>query len=475
MSAAPIPPLRPILGPGEYRVVWQVPAKDGSITQLDGDLELIADRPPRATAYGELPAVFTFADGTKSASFPQSHDGGNVHGRMLNGMYVLLIDTTVEALFPDRTLLHARAALVGSTEPPRDVPTIARIEVQVEALDAFSAIPPIGEIRRPQAGDPPQRYLDTEWSARGEPGSTQTSSDNGAKVEFRYYYSQSLSDWWAFGVSFSPVVLITPTAPIDFGDAFSDWIEPLRSLVSISVGEPKHLTYVAVDLDGGDRRSPFQVYGSALRQQPFASHGAEVRQHAAAFRFGPDEHSLLALLRTWQQLTIDRHPLLETYGALLHARDQHPRSRFLLLVQAIEGLYGYETRATYDARVAAHLARRGEVFDALKSADADVLAFLEKFLMKRPPSSLDEAISKTLKAAPVDVLPVLKATRLLRGNANVPGQLRVIRNKLAHGERGYDPMDIFELVAPLDGVVRASLIRVLGGNAASQRKAQEPV
>jgi hypothetical protein len=45
----------------------------------------------------------------------------------------------------------------------------------------------------------------------------------------------------------------------------------------------------------------------------------------------------------------------------LHARDQHPRPRFLLLLQAIEGTHGHETKASFAKRQKKHTGARDEV------------------------------------------------------------------------------------------------------------------
>lgn len=472
MTDGPTPPLRPILEPGEYRVLWQVPDKNGTIVPIDGDLVLAADRPPRAMAYGDLPGTWAVANGAKSAAFPQQHDGGEVHGQLLNGMHVVLIDTVVEASMADRTRLIGRAALVGRSAAPQHV-LVRRIEVQVEALDAFVAIPPL----KPEPAEPPdatKRYLESEWTAVGEPESTQEWSDDGAEVAFRYYVSRSFGDWWAFRVTFSPVVLITPNEPISFTAAFDDWVTPLRNIISVSTGRAQPVTHVAVDLaDDDDRSVTFQVFGSALHQRPYASFGNTVRKRHPSFRVAPTQLSLLKLLRRWQEMEAEHHPLVETYGSLIYAKDQHPRARLLLLLQAIEGLYGHEHQAAYEARVVKHTARRVEVLEALAEVSADVLKFVKKYLAKTPPSTLDEAIMKTLQTAPVDVTGQLAATKLLQDAENVPAGLRVMRNKMAHGVLSYDVMDLYEIVQPLEGVVRANMVRVLGGSDDDQRRAQE--
>ncbi|GEP49272.1 hypothetical protein FVP74_07440 [Microbacterium saccharophilum] len=475
-------PLRHLLEPGEYRVQWTIPSREGGEITLEGDLELIADRPPRAHAYGEIPDTYsTGGPGERVASFPQSYAGGLVRGHLLNGQHVLLVDTTIDIVFPERAVLHARAALVGRDPAPKGDLSVTKVKAQVEALDAVTAIPPIRKTKVPMQVPPGKRHLDWSWKAYGHPDSTQTWADADAAVEIRFLNSYSAADWYAFRVTFSPVVLITPSVPLTFDAVFDDWIEPLRRIISLSTGRRERLTYVSVTLAGesatttDDEEAPeFQVYGSAIHQDPYASRGADAGRLSPVFRFSPQGMSLLRMLRRWQELAAGHHPLLESYASLMYARDQHPRSRLLLLIQAIEGLYGYETADAYQSRRQAHQARREEILAHLaQSQDEDTMRFVKKHLLKSPPASLEEALGKTLKAAPVNIVPVLKATPLLAGHESVPTGLRVIRNDLAHGNRGYPAEDLYEIVGPLDGVVRAKLLGALGCGESIQRRAQE--
>ncbi|QHC71752.1 HEPN domain-containing protein [Rathayibacter sp. VKM Ac-2801] len=389
------------------------------------------------------------------------------------------MDTTIDVVLPDRAVLHSRAALVGRDHAPDGDLSVNRITARVEGLDAVTAIPPIDKTELPIRMPPGTRHLDWSWKAYGQPDSTQTWADENAEVEIRFLNSYSAFDAYAFRVAFSPVVLISPAAPMRFDAVFGDWIEPLRRIISLSTGRRERLTFVSVTLSSApdlaaDEGEEFQVYGSAIHQTPYASRGGDVGKLSPVFRFSPEDMSLLSMLRRWQELADEHHPLLESYASLIYARDQHPRSRLLLLIQAIEGLYGHENRAVYDRRREAHRARREEVIALLaQTHEQEVLTFVKDHLMKSPPASLEEALGRAFKAAPINVVPALKKTALLSEGDSVPSGLRQVRNDLAHGNRGYPAEDLFEVVGPLDGVVRANLLRVLGCDAAAQRGAQQ--
>lgn len=186
-----------------------------------------------------------------------------------------------------------------------------------------------------------------------------------------------------------------------------------------------------------------------------------------------EHESLLSLVRRWQGLSRAHHPLLETYGSLIYAQDRHPRSRLLLLLQALEGLNGYETQEEFAARSERHTTMRDEVLEMANARlDASARRFLKDHLAKRPPESLESALSRVLKAAPADVVDDMYRSRLLSSYESAVAGLRDVRNALAHGRKGYDADELQEVVEPLEGVVRAHLLRVLGCSIETQDRAQ---
>lgn len=171
----------------------------------------------------------------------------------------------------------------------------------------------------------------------------------------------SAPEGFFYRVTFSPVVLIKLTTPIPLEHALSDWIEPLRRIVSLSTGRQEPVTYLAVGTTPSEDadRQPLQVYGSGIQQQPFASRANDIRVIHRSFQVSPNDMSLLDLLRAWQKLRDDHHPLLETYADMMHAPTQHPRSQLLLLLQALEGLHGHETQQGYATRSVRRTGNRG--------------------------------------------------------------------------------------------------------------------
>lgn len=462
-------PLHQILEPGEYRAQWEVPDQSGKTLLLDGDLEIKADRPPRGYVNGDLAAWEAVGEG-RHAAFPQVYEAGIVRGKLLNGMTVVLLDTRVSVWISERAILDTPAALVGRDDELAQGNLVAALEVQVRGIDAMSAIAPIARVQLPvsSAGT---RYLDWKWGADGNPDSTQVWADENAEVKLKFYSSVSAPEGFFYRVTFSPVVLIKLAEPISLERALDDWIEPLRRIVSLSTGRQEPITYLAAgaaaasDVD----HQPFQVFGSGVQQQPFASRANDIRTIHRSFQVSPQEMSLLDLLRAWQRLGDEHHPLLETYGDMMYAPQQHPRSQVLLLLQALEGLHGHETQGKYATRSATHTTERDSaILELTGKISAAAMRFIKSNLARRPATSLDQVLRETIAGLPKDLTPEIAATRLVVAAMSDPRKpnssydaLRIIRNDLAHGSRGYPAADIDQVARLLDRVVRAQLLRLL--------------
>lgn len=460
-------PLGPIIEPGDYRATWQVPARGGGFVQLEGELQLAADRPPNATAFGEVPGTHAqLPDGSFQAGFPQVYPAGDARGRLLNGREVVLIGVQ-SIVWPGQVELSTGAALIGRSAPEQ-TSQVRAVRIQIENLDAVAAVPPLARIRYPNW---PSGQTEPHWEAWPRDDSKVTWRDSDAKVELDWRGATSPPNGHFFRVQFSPVLTVEFEQVRPFDEVFRDWVEPLRRIVSLATGRAERTTYLEIDLDGAEP-STFQTYGTAIHQEPYASGPNTGRTLSLAFRFGSEERSPLTMLRLWQQYEREQHPLLETFGSLMYARDQHPRARFLLLIQALEGLYGYDTAAGYDEQVERHMQARAKVIEAAAVLDPKSRRFLNRYLMKRPPSSLDQALAKTIGSVPVNIADELAELPLLAEYDNVYAGLRTVRNELAHGRRGREPQDLQQAVVLLDGVVRAHLLAALGCAVDDQKRAQ---
>ena len=488
------PPLKLLVEPDEYLCTWLLPGTDGDPNGHAGAIDLQPDRPPVGSVHGHLPIRWTeTATGGFGAGFPQEVQLPYLQARLVNGYDVALVDVSITYWFAGQGTVRAGSATVGAPSSPRgftrgpreedetagpsEVPTYSRICAQVGALDALAGTPPFSRWTFPKGGE--GRHLEGDWTVSGNPESSEEWKDDDVTVRLEYIAGISAGNPYEFRFTVSPVMQIEARDALTIREWVDQWVLPLRRITSIATGAAQPLTYLAVylpdaDDSGAQRHQRQQVYGSGITQEPYQSDQASVRKSSTAVFIGPDGLSLLDMLRRWQGLERDHHPLIETYGAMLSATDEHPRSRYLLLVQALEGLYGHETSAQYVERQERHTEKRQALLATLKNdgtLDAGQRRFLKSNLARRPLRGLDEALRYLLKELPVDLTPGLSACNLLSdymAEATGPETQRVayalsqVRNDLAHGNRGFDPYDLNEAVQVLERMVRAHALRLLG-------------
>ncbi|GAB3084789.1 hypothetical protein [Isoptericola nanjingensis] len=83
-------------------------------------------------------------------------------------------------------------------------------------------------------------------------------------------------------------------------------------------------------------------------------------------------------------------------------------------------------------------------------------------------SSLDGALEAMARALPVNGTEALATTDLVKGlrasgrASSTPEALRLVRNDLAQGNRGYPADELDEAVAVLERIVRGHALRLLG-------------
>lgn len=450
--------------PDEYLVTWDLPTGNGETFASHGLLVVHADQAPTGTAHGEFPHIARqMRQG--GAGFPQHVDAPSIVGHLANGARVLLLDARVTYWLDTIAMINAAAAIISIADFSADgLCEFRKLELQVGGLDAIAGVAPIKQTSFPKNG------AKGNWSAEVV-DATQTWVQDGITLSLDFDGSFRPFDMHSFSLGFSPLVRVDLGEAVPFQQLINDWVLPIRRIVSIATGRPEPLTYVAVKILAGENREPRgQMFGTGITQVPYEAAQDEVRKVDAPLQLARDGVSLLDVVMRWQAMVASHHPLVETYGAMLHAKDQHPRSRFLLLLQAIEGAHGHETRASFNKRQEKHDAALNAVIEALGGTlDAGQLRFLERNLAKRPPAGLDSAINCLAKKLPGDIKGSLEATALIRATMGVPlkakspsDALRTLRNDLAHGNRGYDAFDLHEVVKVLERAVRAHALQLLG-------------
>lgn len=316
---------------------------------------------------------------------------------------------------------------------------------------------------------------------------------SGADDELVGAYAAKVNDFDFYNVSirFAPV-LDARMPPLTLFDLVRRYVDPVRAIASIATGKSQPVTHLMLSRTGepthvsvprtsdseSDTNEPnqvklmpaWQIYGTGLRQDPYHSHSETVRRHKSVLLCWDDGVDLLELVHAWWNLANEHHPLIETYAGMLHAQEEHPRSRFLLLIQSLEGMYGHETRIDYEKQRATHQVRRAETLERIRGhVKRDELQFIKRSLAKEPLRSLETALRWSFKihAPEPSIEARLARTDLVKLVASEEActtldALRHARNGLAHGTRGFDAEDLNEVNDVLDRVVRAHALRLLG-------------
>lgn len=471
--------------PDTYRCSWQLSKPPDQTTWwVEGDVMLYGGRQPAGNVYGRAPINVTQSPtGGISYGAPQFFDYPVVFGRMVNGKNVILVDARLQVWEADRKLgiiagananFDAWAALVGNGIPTTQDVLVDSGVVQLTHLDAFAARAPIEETRYPRA---PFEDDDPSFLAKFRQSCYQSWADAEATVAIEYQISAGLYGGYHFHVTFSPTVKIELHTPIPIKDFFTSWVLPLHGLLSASTGVNENITYWSCSplLQDDDRpasQRQFQVFVRWVEQEPYASDNNLSDKQASAIRLAEGD-SLLKLLRRWQTLESEQNPILNTYDVQSLGPEQTPRARFLLLVQALEGLCGHEKRLE-EERTKFQAKRARIIADCRDALSGSDFRFLNYWLPSTP-SNLSDTLAVMLRELPVDLEGELAQSDLVKtvvervGNVSTTLEaLQYVRNKLSHGTETFDPHDLHIVASILNRAVRGHLFRLLESSPAAQ-------
>lgn len=463
---------------GEHLCTWIVPGTDGVNVEIPGLLNLEVGKYPFGILYGNLPIEWN----NGAASFPQRTEFRSLVGRLSSGGSVAIMNGELDYWIDTQGRATAAFAVLSRSELDANNPRKHQaIELQIDGLDAIMGIAPISQVQMPhKAGDEPI------WSATVNREAKKNWKANTNTMSIRYNATIRALDFYEFRMVFGSVLRITSEEGLTIEDWWTKWVWPLRQLISLITQGPREIhAFLAIEDSNNPRASRDQVFGWNITQTTQNSSRDQIDATKALVNLTKDEANLLEILTNWQALSNSHHPLLETYGSMTTIDEQHPRSRVLLLLQALEGLHGYETAEKYAARSTKHAEKRQAVLDrAAALLESDDLKFLKRSLMKRPASGLFEALSSIFGALPVDIRPELESTPLFNEirqsdselNEAVTERILVkIRNDLSHGSASYQPWQLKEVADHLERVVRAEMLRVIGAPESSRTRALEKV
>lgn len=463
---------------GEYLITWDVPDRKGSHISIPGLLTVEQGKHPTGILYGDLPVEWVSQGAAGVASFPQRHKFDVLTGQISSGAYVALMNGELSYNFPGSgRAVGAFAALSLDAFSSLEHRSYAAVELQIEGLESVVGLAPILHVKMPmKAGDEPV------WEATVNKDAKFAWSAGGQSMTFGYDYSVRALDGYEFRMAFGPVLRLTSDAPLAVADWWLEWVRPLRQLISLLTGAPREARYfLSVVDDAAPRSHRDQVFGWDITQLPVNSTRAAVDEIRSAVNLANDNLSLLDLLKVWQRHVAAKHPLFETYGSMATTPDQHPRSRFLLLLQALEGSYGFENRAKHEVDKAGYGAKRSQVLARAQQflGGAD-FTFINKNLRREAQQGLDSALANLLQRLPGEIAEELAKTKLIeavrkadtsKGKLPLHTALTRARNSLSHGSSSYEPQDLSIVADILERVVRSEAIRLLGAPLGAQNRA----
>lgn len=237
---------------------------------------------------------------------------------------------------------------------------------------------------------------------------------------------------------------------------------PPSPVRAAATGKRVDISYLACSpvIAGDDRphgRRQCQVFNASVAQTPYTSTKSLRDKYVSNIRLASDGQSLLELLRRWQALRDAENPILNTYDITAVGRNQHPRARYLLLLQALEGLCGFEKR--FEEQQSTFVTERDSVMTRCQEVlDGAALRFVKKHLAKRRPVGLDSVLREMFRALPVDIEPRLAEGALVQSvRSEDPSitstldALRIVRNDLSHGNKTYDRRELSDAGIPSNG------------------------
>lgn len=455
--------------PREYMCTWHLPkavrnTDEDQLVDVLGTVDLGIRRNPTASFQGVLP----YASDNGRAEFPQTQDIDCLTGALSSGFYISLQNCRIKYSFPSYGRAEGEFAVLSAKPFKHNTPKkYQSIELQIDGLETIVDEAPttIEFTKRTDEHDesykisiPTQNSLD--WKIQ--------------EAQMRLGYAGRLRpDRFNFRTSFAPYLRIDIEEPISLADWWLQWIIPLCDLLEVINGKPLDIMYLLAfedkDATGSQRRAD-QVFRYDILQDCIKIDDNKFNHIKPVINLQEDGVNLLELINKHCELKTSKHPLIETYNVNALSDDQHPRSRYLLLIQALEGLYGYEHKEEYQQRCKKYTEKRNTILEKVKPAvSKEDFRFLKKNFPRKPISGLGDALNSTFHGLPKSVQDQIGGSEIVAQFLNNPGSQRmsatdaltIVRNKLSHGSSLYDPNDLEEICSLLDKVVRAEIFRVL--------------
>ena len=455
--------------PREYMCTWHLPkavqdSDEDQLVDVPGTIDLTGRHDPTASFQGILPYV----SDSGRASFPQTNNFNCLTGTLSSGIHVALLNGQTSYWLHNGGGAKGAFAVLSTRPFEHDnYRKYQSVELQIDGLETIVDEAPttIEFTKRTDEHDesykisiPTQNSLD--WKIQ--------------EAQMRLGYARRLRpDRFNFRTSFTPHLRIDLDEPISLVDWWLQWVVPLCDILEVINGKPLDIMYLLAfedkDATGSQRRAD-QVFRYDILQDCIKIDDNKFNHIKPVINLQEDGVNLLELINKHCELKTSKHPLIETYNVNALSDDQHPRSRYLLLIQALEGLYGYEHKEEYQQRCEKYTEKRNTILEKVKPAvSKEDFRFLKKNFPRRPFSGLRDALNTTFQGLPKSVQDQIDGSEIVAQFLNKPGSKRMsaadalanVRNKLSHGSSLSDPNDLEEICSLLDKIVRAEIFRML--------------
>ncbi len=325
------------IGPGSYNARFYLYGR-----VLSGIVELEGRKPVRFEVYDP--------DGiSRPSDFPQESQVDRLAGHLWRNEDIILRHVQLSEIFPGRYTGIASYALVGlGIQDIED--RLCSVEFQVEGLDEFFWTKPLQKYQWPRGSS------SNDFSATMMEEAYTTWSSGDLTITAGYPWKIEHLDGYGLSVSFAPVMTFESTNVLSPDEWLTEWLRTFLRLISFGTKGPRRPSWVVfssrADESGQSVRA--QLYGLGITQEINAAQRPTISDLGSRPLFTrhdlPDQ--LQDLVKRWNELESSNNPFLELYRLASDA-DLPPRAHILYLVQALEGLHGFEHRAEDDRRQAA--------------------------------------------------------------------------------------------------------------------------
>jgi len=408
--------------------------------RLAGQLELHAEQRP----HGE---IFAWPHELQSAmNFPQPTEKfATLKCELQTGYEVLLLNVSVEVWFPGRATFKADAAVVGldlSTDPES---CFREVSLQITNGHRVFGPTPIRQTAGPTSLPKTGTY---DYRATLSVDADKSYVRGSIELRCRYWHSSHRGDYYRFDVQTAPVFEARSDDLLTGGQWIERHVLPLRELVTLATLQPQTISWLTLEPDGDSRvGSRQQVFSSAIAQAPYAPTRDALNDARALFVFSDLPYSPVELLERWELLRSTHHNFIGPLMQGVTTPRMDFRSRFLALVQALEGLH----TQVYGEGPLPEEEHRRQLEGILNEVKRLGLAkdgriYLRRWLDWSGRYSLRERL-KELRDVVADEISSLPELDL----DLVPGDVSVYRNKISHGADSYP----LEVLRPINRVLSA--------------------